>query len=60
MKSRSKLPIHESLKTKRLDPSTIRNYIDLEKFDYSNDWSRGLAGIKQYNRYNAGTREHCT
>ena len=48
------------LKTKRLDPSTIRNYIDLEKFVYSNDWSRGLAGIKQYNRYNAGTREQET
>jgi hypothetical protein len=45
------------LKLKRLDPSTIRNYIDCEKFVYSSDWSRGLFQIKEYKRYSPGTKD---
>lgn len=45
------------LRLKRLDPSTIRNYIDCEKFEYSSDWSRGLVGLKTYNRYTGYNRD---
>jgi hypothetical protein len=42
---------------KRVDPSTIRNYVNNERFVFNADWSRGMAGVKEYNRYNVGTRE---
>ena len=45
------------LNLKRVDPSTIRNYITCERFVHNSDWSRGVAGITEYNRYNGGTRE---
>lgn len=41
---------------KRLDPSTIRNHVTLEKFGYSPDWSRGYYEFKEYNRYYKGCR----
>jgi hypothetical protein len=48
------------LRLKRVDPSTIRNYVNNEKFVFNADWSRGLAGVKEYNRFNPGTRENDT
>jgi len=41
---------------KRLDPSTIRNHVTLDKFGYSPDWSRGYYEFKEYNRYYKGCR----
>ena len=41
---------------KRLHPSTIRNSQDLTKFVYCVDWSR-RSGLKEYNRYTAGSRD---
>ena len=38
-------------KLRRLDPSTIRNYSDLSKFVYSEDWSRGNLNSCTYDRY---------
>lgn len=45
------------LKMKRFDPSTIRNYINNERFVHSSDWSRGLFEIKEYNRYSSSNRD---
>lgn len=45
------------LKFKRFDPSTIRNEVNLSKFVYSNDWSRGSFEIKEYKRYNKASKE---
>ena len=39
----------------RLDPSTIRNNVDLSKFAYSSDWSRGWIDYKMFNRYDPHT-----
>lgn len=38
-------------KLKRVDPSTIRNNVNLNQFAYSSDWSRGMVDFKVYNRY---------
>lgn len=40
-------------KIQRVDPSAIRNNIDLNKFVYSYDWSRGSVNLKEYRRYDA-------
>lgn len=47
----------KTVKFRRLDPSTIRNSSDLDKFIYSNDWSRGYVDMKEYKRYYPGTKE---
>lgn len=35
----------------RLDPSTIRNDVFMEKFVYSSDWSKGLYEYKEFDRW---------
>ncbi len=42
---------------KRLDPSTIRNYVDMKCFIFSSDWSRGNIENKVYKRYVPGCKE---
>lgn len=45
------------LSLKRLDPSTIRNYVDLNCFVFSSDWSRGTIETKTFKRYIPGCNE---
>jgi hypothetical protein len=46
------------LRIKRIDPSTIRNFIDVDSFLYSPDWSRGINNnVKEYKRYNFNRKE---
>jgi len=45
---------NKAVKLRRLDPSSIRNNINLEEFVYSNDWSRGMVNMKEYKRYHEG------
>jgi hypothetical protein len=39
------------IKLTRLDPSSIRNFPNNEKFEYSSDWSRGAINLKTYLKY---------
>lgn len=40
----------------RLNPATIRNNQEIQKFVYCKDWSR-RTGLTEFNRYNPGTKE---
>lgn len=41
----------DTVKLKRLDPSTIRNHANLITFAYSSDWSRGMVDLKNFTNY---------
>jgi hypothetical protein len=45
---------NKAVKLRRLDPSSIRNNINLENFVYSSDWSRGMVNMREFRRYQEG------
>lgn len=50
----------QKTKLKRIDPSFIRNSVDLETFVYSSDWSRGLIDTKLFKRYSVDCQDEET
>lgn len=46
-----------SKRFQRLDPSTIRNHVKLNKFAYSTDWSRGNFEVIEYQRWKPESKE---
>jgi hypothetical protein len=46
-----------SYKIKRLDPSTIRHNVEMDRVVWSNDWSRGEVGAKYYPMWYPGCKD---